>query len=184
MHAQGTTPTYLSTITGESTLTWQSGLALLAGSSSFVVAFVASVAAYFRDIKHEQDIQEQARRFVVFKAELEDKQRRLVRFENVQELMKQYKKPLLQSAFDLQSRLVNQIRGNFLHDFMTLRGNERDAKYACLNFAFVIAEFLGWLEVIREEIVFITGAEESISLNALMDAIKFQFTGQTEWQGG
>lgn len=36
--------------------------------------------------RHEQDIQEQARRFVVFKAELEDKQRRLVRFENVQEV--------------------------------------------------------------------------------------------------
>jgi hypothetical protein len=34
--------------------------------------------------------------------ELEDRQRRLIRFENVQELMKQYKKPLLQASFDLQ----------------------------------------------------------------------------------
>ena len=29
-----------------------------------------------------------------FKKDLEDRQRRLIRFENVQELMKQYKKPL------------------------------------------------------------------------------------------
>lgn len=42
--------------------------------------------------------------------ELDDKQRRLVRFENVQDLMQTYKKPLLQSAFDLQSRLANQVR--------------------------------------------------------------------------
>lgn len=71
-----------------------------------------------------------------------------------------------------------------MHEFMTLRGNDRDASYARLNFAFVIAEFLGWLEIIRQEIVFITGAEESVALNSLIDAIKFQFTGETEWQGG
>lgn len=41
--------------------------------------------------------------------ELEDKQRRLIRFENIEELMKQYKKPLLLCAFDLQSRLSNQV---------------------------------------------------------------------------
>ena len=41
--------------------------------------------------------------------DLEDRQRRLVRFENVQQLMKQYKKPLLSCAFDLQSRIANQV---------------------------------------------------------------------------
>jgi hypothetical protein len=47
--------------------------------------------------------------FCFNQADLEDRQRRLVRFENVQELMQQYKKPLLASAFDLQSRLANQV---------------------------------------------------------------------------
>ncbi len=63
------------------------------------------------------------------------RRRRLVRFENVQELMKQYKKPLLQSAFDLQSRLANQLRSNFLNQFAN-KGNFRDAQYARLNMAF------------------------------------------------
>lgn len=38
--------------------------------------------------------------------------------------------------------------------------------------AFVLAELLGWLEVIRQEIVFISGQEDSVLLSALVDAIK------------
>lgn len=139
-------------------------------------------------------------------------------------LMKQYKKPLLQSAFDLQSRLANQVnlrsapyavavaagwglgrsvrsayfgspyvnriantlipsqvRSNFLCKFANQ--GDRDKEYARLNMAFVIAEFLGWLEVIRQEIVFIVG-EGTANLNMIIDAIKFQFTGDTPCQGG
>ncbi|KXZ51931.1 hypothetical protein GPECTOR_11g57 [Gonium pectorale] len=130
-----------------------------------------------------EEIANQERRFEAFKKELEDKQRRLVRFENVQELMKQYKKPLLQSAFDLQSRLANQIKTNFLYQFAQ-KGNARDRDYARLNMAFVISEFLGWLEVIRQEIVFIVGGGNRTSdLNLILDAIKFQFTGETPVQG-
>jgi hypothetical protein len=36
----------------------------------------------------------------------------------------------------------------------------------------VLAELLGWLEVIRQEIVFISGQEDSVLLSALVDAIK------------
>jgi hypothetical protein len=60
--------------------------------SGFLVGVLGSVFSYFRDKKHQEEIRDQERRFEAFKKELEDKQRRLVRFENVQELMKQYKK--------------------------------------------------------------------------------------------
>lgn len=91
--------------------------------------------------------------------------------------MKQYKKPLLQSAFDLQSRISNQVKQNFLNVFITQRNSERDKSYARYNFAFVIAEFMGWLEVIRQEIVFISGQEDSVLLSSLIDAIKCVFCG-------
>ncbi|GIL46402.1 hypothetical protein Vafri_3400 [Volvox africanus] len=158
-------------------------IALAASSVGFVVAVVNSIAAYFRDKKHMEELAAQERRFEAFKKELEDKQRRLVRFENVQELMKQYKKPLLQSAFDLQARLANQIKSNFLYQFAR-KGNDRDREYARLNMAYVISEFLGWLEVIRQEIVFIVGeGNQTSNLNLIIDAIKFQFTGETPVQG-
>jgi len=164
-------------------MNWQSIIMLVAAAASFLVALVNGVAAYYRDKQTQQELWAQERRFEQFKKDLEDRQRRLVRFENVQELMKQYKKPLLQSAFDLQSRIANQVKQNFLHVFINQRNSARDKDYARYNFAFVIAEFMGWLEVIRQEIVFISGQEDSVLLSSLIDAIKFQFTGETPVQG-
>jgi hypothetical protein len=173
-----------STTTGATEFSWTTLIALIAGSASFVVAFISGLAAFFRDKQQQLEIEEQANRFEAFKTELQDKQRRLVRYENIQELMKQYKKPLLQSTFDLQSRLSNQIKQNFLHVFTSKRnGSYRDATYANYNFAFVISEFLGWLEVIRQEIVFITGDGDAMLLSSMVDAIKFQFTGESPVQG-
>lgn len=40
-----------------------------------------------------------------------------------------------------------QVKQGFLHIFCHQRGSSRDAQYARLNFAYVMAEFLGWLEV-------------------------------------
>jgi hypothetical protein len=59
-----------------------------------------------------------------------------------------YRDPLLRSAYDLQSRIYNIYRpGGF-------KGN-RDPDYFRLNTLFVIAEFLGWLEIIRSEVQFL-----------------------------
>ncbi|PNW70533.1 hypothetical protein CHLRE_17g723950v5 [Chlamydomonas reinhardtii] len=178
--SSGDSNIFTTVLSGEGGSKWQIVIALLASSVGFVVAIVNSAFAYFRDKKQMEELAAQERRFEAFKKELEDKQRRLVRYENVQELMKQYKKPLLQSAFDLQSRLANQVRSNFLCKFANQ--GDRDKEYARLNMAFVIAEFLGWLEVIRQEIVFIVG-EGTANLNMIIDAIKFQFTGDTPCQG-
>jgi len=163
---------------------WPLVLGVLGAAGSLIIALIAGMFQHKRDRQVQEELFASQRRFEHFKADLEDRQRRLVRFENVQELMAQYKKPLLQSAFDLQSRLANQVKQGFLHIFCHQRNSKRDAQYARLNFCFVVAEFLGWLEVIRQEIVFIAGgAEDSAVLSGLVDAIKFAFTGETPVQG-
>lgn len=54
----------------------------------------------------------------------------------------------------------------------------RNAEYIIFNTVYVFAEFFAWLEVIRQEIVFVTGANpEGSDLNSLFSIIKFQFTG-------
>jgi hypothetical protein len=59
-----------------------------------------------------------------------------------------YRDPLLRSAYDLQSRIYNIYRtGGF-------RGG-RDPEYFRLNTLFLIAELLGWLEIIRREVQFL-----------------------------
>ena len=47
----------------------------------------------------------------------------------------------------------------------------------------MIAEFFGWMELLRQKIVFVTGTEIAEPLNALFDSIRFQFTGETALQG-
>lgn len=47
--------------------------------------------------------------FFFFQVDMELRGRRMNRFESLQDLMDQYKKPLLASAFDLQSRLSLQV---------------------------------------------------------------------------
>jgi hypothetical protein len=64
-----------------------------------------------------------------------------------QELVAKYRDPLLQSAFDLQSRI-----------YTVLAGESRpitDDDYFRFNTLFLIAEFLGWLEIIRRDMQFL-----------------------------
>jgi hypothetical protein len=56
-----------STTTGATEFSWTTLIALIAGSASFVVAFISGIAAYFRDNQQRLQIDEQNRRFESFK---------------------------------------------------------------------------------------------------------------------
>jgi len=61
-------------------------------------------------------------------------------------LVAKYRDPLLRSAFDLHSRIYNLHSG--------FRGR-RDPEYFRLNTLFLLADFLGWLEIVRREMQFL-----------------------------
>jgi hypothetical protein len=103
-------------------------------------------------------------------------------FESLEDLLKPYKKHLLQSAYDLQSRLNGQLGSCTIFNFKHTRSIS-DQEYMINSTIYFFAEFLGWMEVIRSKIVFITGSAYAESLNALFDVIRFQFTGETLIQG-
>jgi hypothetical protein len=64
------------------------------------------------------------------------------------ELVGKYRDPLLQSAFDLQSRIYNVLGpGGFT--------GKRHPEYFRLSTLFVFAQFFGWLEIIRREMQFL-----------------------------
>ena len=50
-----------------------------------------------------------------------------------------------------------QLQTNFLNDFATKRTGARDKDYAIDSTTYFFAEFLAWLEVIRGQVVFVTG---------------------------
>ena len=69
-------------------------------------------------------------------------------------LMSKYRDPLLRSAIDLQSRLFNLNKKGTLYEFYHHRSQaERD--YAIHNTQYVIAEYFGWVEILRREIQFL-----------------------------
>jgi hypothetical protein len=68
-------------------------------------------------------------------------------------LMSKYRDPLLRSAIDLQSRLYNIHQNRFLERFY--RQSPSAQSYATYNTLYVVAEFLGWVEILRREIQFL-----------------------------
>lgn len=68
-------------------------------------------------------------------------------------LMTKYRDPLLRSAIDLQSRLYNIHQQGFLKYFY--HRSPAAQNYAVLNTLYVVAEFFGWVEILRREIQFL-----------------------------
>ncbi|MBW4528538.1 MAG: hypothetical protein KME18_25780 [Phormidium tanganyikae FI6-MK23] len=68
-------------------------------------------------------------------------------------LMSKYRDPLLRSAIDLQSRLYNIHQNRFLERFY--HRSPSSQSYAINNTLYVVAEYLGWVEILRREIQFL-----------------------------
>lgn len=109
---------------------------------SAVVAVVSLIFGYRNQNRLEQ-----------FRHQLQREQEEERRARDARELVARYRGPLLRTAFDLQSRLYNMLGPN------GFRGDGGD--YYRLSTLFVIADFLGWLEIIRRDMQFLDiGAED------------------------
>ncbi|MGI5408107.1 hypothetical protein ACQEV9_15055 [Streptomyces chartreusis] len=80
-------------------------------------------------------------------------QRRIASAERLNH-MDQYGAALAWAAFDLQSRLFNILSGRYLTLFL-VQGTEEDAELARRSSVFVIAEYLGWVEILRRDVQFL-----------------------------
>ncbi|WP_159058754.1 hypothetical protein [Streptomyces caeruleatus] len=69
-----------------------------------------------------------------------------------QDAMSRFRDPLLWAAFDFQSRLFNILRGGFLRIYFT---QSHDRQYAVRSTLHVLAEYLGWVEMLRRRIYFL-----------------------------
>lgn len=93
--------------------------------------------------------------------------------ETLDALMSRYREPLLQTAFDLQSRIWNIIEGEFLDTYyFSERRDQGD--YARDNTLYVFAEYLGWSEILRREVQFLDLGDEQRNRewNDLRDAVR------------
>ena len=73
-------------------------------------------------------------------------------------VLARYREPLLLAAYELQGRLWNILRLQFLSTYYT-RGDPAQKTYAVENTLYVVAQYLGWSEILRREIQFLSFAD-------------------------
>jgi hypothetical protein len=110
-------------------------IAVVSAVVSLVSVLVTAVAAY---------------RTTVIGHRLQEQARERTRAELAEELFRHYREPLLWSAQSLQSRLFNGIERGFLRRYLHC-GDQADERYVRDNTVYVLAEYLGWLEIIRRD---------------------------------
>ena len=87
-------------------------------------------------------------------AKVAERDRERTKAEEVEQLFRRYRDPLLRASFDLQSRMYNIIAQRFMETYHV--DDRPDAQeYARENTLFVLAEFLGWVEILRREVRFL-----------------------------
>ena len=111
------------------------------GAAVFVEVSRRGAAARLQDEKHAFDA-----KLKELESRLTAEREAATRKEQAAELLDTYRLPVARASFDLQSRIWNIHRG--------FRGR-RDPEYYRVNTLFVIAEFFGWLEIVRQEIQFL-----------------------------
>ncbi|WP_327709777.1 hypothetical protein OG912_15050 [Streptomyces sp. NBC_00464] len=109
-----------------------------------------------------------ARRQALFATQLEHGSAQRSRHEQRLDVMSRYRDPLLMAAFDLQSRLENiaDRQPGFLTTHY-LGGTPRNRSYARTSTLFVLAEYLGWVEIIRRRIHFLDLGTDSFNRTAV-----------------
>ena len=133
-------------------------------ATSVTSAFVAIVAAIIA-IWGQVRVQRVEAELTLQKAEAD-------RRAEMERTARRFSEPLGRAAYDLQSRIFNIVRSNFLNAYLR-NGDERTRSYATNNTLFVIAQYFAWTELVRREIQFIDlGADEKTRrLSSLQDQI-------------
>ncbi len=80
------------------------------------------------------------------------RQARKERLDRAEDLATRFREPLLQSAYNLQSRLYNIAQQNFLGRFLTAdEACQEERDYAVRNTCYLFGQYLAWVEIIRRE---------------------------------
>lgn len=111
-------------------------------------------------------------RLTKLQAELAEKREEKLKKQEVEAILSKYREPLVNAAYELQGRIFNILRLNFLEIFYR-NGNEREKQYAVENTLYVIAQYFGWTEIIRQDIQFLDlgDLETTQKLSTLQDHI-------------
>jgi hypothetical protein len=108
--------------------------------------------------------------------ELELRRHRLTKSDAVEEIMSKYRDPLLRSVIDLQGRIYSIVELDFMQRHLG-SGDAGQAKYAKTSTLFRLAEYFGWVEILRAGVQFLDLGDQvrSRELAALLYEVGLAF---------
>jgi hypothetical protein len=85
--------------------------------------------------------------------ELEERRERSDKAARLEQVVSRYRDPLLNAAFDLQSRIYNLVANGYWKKIRN--GDEEERSYAVKSTLFVVAQYLAWAEALRRGVQFL-----------------------------
>ncbi len=133
--------------------------AFISGSLALIGTIYIGIVNYLG--RREQD---------QFKAATDKERDERLAQREAEKIVSKFRDPLLHAAYDLQSRIFNILQKAFLKTYYA-NGSDRDKEYAIENTVFLVAQFLGWTELIRQEIQFLDlgSDDDTRKLRSLQD---------------
>jgi len=80
---------------------------------------------------------------------------RVERLHTAEEIATRFREPLLQAAFNLETRIYNIVELQFFQRFLGPDSSEPEKEYAVVNTMYVFAQYFCWLEILRRESQFV-----------------------------
>ena len=115
---------------------------------------IAAVISYYTSKKLNAKQNKASQDIEILKHQLERSREAETKSEQLQSIMKRYRDPLLRSAFELQSRFFNILKQNLLWVYL-INGTTQEREYTIQSTLFVIAQYFGWIEILRRDIQFL-----------------------------
>jgi hypothetical protein len=115
--------------------------------------------------------------------EIEQRRAEASKSARLEEVISRYRDPLLGSAFELQSRIYNFVRGGFAGYLDSVDPTEQS--YAVNSTLFVVAQYLAWAEALRQGIQFLDlgDIERNRELAGHLEAIRGTLSSDTRFSG-
>jgi hypothetical protein len=95
-----------------------------------------------------------------------------------EELATLFREPLVQAAFNLQTRIYNIIELDFFERFLGDNNTKEEREYAKLNTMYLFAQYFCWVEILRRHAQFVDPRNDQINRAVMggLEAVRGTFT--------
>ena len=106
------------------------------------------------------------------------------RLSAAEELAKKFREPLLQAAYNLETRIYNIVEQDFFGKFLGTDSTDPEREYAVLHTMHTFAQYFCWAEIVRRESQFSDPRSDQISRAwaAGMEAVREIFANSIDIQ--